>query len=152
MTTENTDQIGAMLRSHVERSLMSIWSSTELEIDDDGDYPFRSQTAMCWVRVMEGDLPTVRVFAHAATGVKSSARMLTELNDLNLQARWAKLTWNRGVVMVDAALPWTEVDAASLLRLLDGVTGVADDVGSLFAGVFGGQTPFPLDLSEDSAA
>lgn len=37
-------------------------------------------------------------------------------------------------------------------RLLDHVSSVSDDVGSLFAGVFGGRTPFPLDLSEDSSA
>ena len=148
----DTAQLTAMLRSHVERALMEIWERPDLVVDDDGDYPFRTQTSVCWVRVVESDDPTVRVFSHAAVGVKKTARMLTELNDLNQQARWAKLAWCHGVIVVDVVLHWTNVDQASLSRALDAVSGVSDDVGSLFAGVFGGSTPFPLDLSEDSPA
>ena len=55
-----------MLRSHVERCLQDIWGVHDLVIDDDGDYPYRHGTAMCWVSPFDGPVPEVRVFTHAA--------------------------------------------------------------------------------------
>ena len=59
-----------LLRSHVERCLQDIWDTPDLVIDDDGDYPYRRGTAMCWVSPFDGPVPGVRVFAHAAYGLK----------------------------------------------------------------------------------
>ncbi len=143
---ECSEQLVAMLRSHVERCLQEIWSDPSIDVDDDGDYPFRCETAACWVSVLDDGDPSVRVFAHAAHDVPRSARMLGELNELNSRSRWAKISWRHGVVLVDLALPWTAVNQTHLQRALDAVTTVADDIGSMIATVYGGTTPFPLDL------
>jgi len=154
--SRNVNQISAMLRSHVERSLTELWSLSELETDCDEDYAFRSETAACWVSIVPGPDPAVRVFAHAAYDVPKSVRLLTELNELNQRSRWAKVSWFNGAVLVDCAIHWTQVDCDSLERALDAVTGVADDIGTMVATVYGGRTPFPLgqdceDADEDAA-
>lgn len=138
-------QISAVLRSHVERSLQDIWGLQVLVTDNDGDYPFRCETAACWVGILGGSDPSVRVFAHAAYDVPKSVRMFAELNELNQRIRWAKMSWCGGIVVVDCAIHWTQVDHDSVERALDAVTGVADDIGTMVAAVYGGATPFPLE-------
>ncbi len=156
--TENqsNEQMTRMLRSHVERALQEIWSHTELATDADDDYPFRSQTSMCWVSIVGGSQPGVRVFALAANEVPRSRKMLTELTELNLRSRWASISWDDGAIVVDAAIHWMSVDKPAIERALDSVTTVADEIGVMVAAVFGGSTPFPVDLesvgSDEDAA
>lgn len=137
-----------MLRSHVERCLQDIWDTRELITDADDDYPFRFGTAACWVSLFDGPNSGVRVFAHAAHGLKSSAKLLREVNELNVQSRWARLALNDGTVRVSAELHWSAVDRLALEHALRAVGQVSDDVGSLLATVFGGSTPFPPEIDE----
>ena len=95
-----------MLRSHVERCLQDIWDTRELITDLDDDYPFRYGTAACWVSLLEGSNWGVRVFAHAAHGLKTSAKLLREVNALNVQSRWARLALHEGTVRVSVELHW----------------------------------------------
>lgn len=140
-----------MFRSHVERCLQDLWERPDLLTDPDGDYPFRAVTSMCWVRV-ERDPSAVRVFAYAATGVKRSAKLLTELNELNRSARWVTLHWYAGTVVVERALATTEVDRDSLRFALEAVVSVADEIGPMVAAVHGGGTPLEsLPDNEDAA-
>ena len=66
------------LRSHVERLLQDEWGVCRVVPDADGDYPYRSGTAACWVQVLDYERPMVRVFAHAAVGIPRSARKATK--------------------------------------------------------------------------
>lgn len=132
-----------MLRSHVERCLQDIWDTRELVVDGDGDYPFRQGTAMGWVSVVAGPPPSVRVFAHAAHGLRRTAKLLGEVNDLNARSRWAKVAFAHGIVQVSIELPPAAVDRLTLAGAVVSVGEVADDVGGLLAAVFGGQTPLP---------
>jgi len=156
MDDGSSNQIETMLRSHVEALLREIWGHTELVVDADGDYPFRSDTTACWVRVVGGDEPAVQVFAHAAVDVPRSVKMLAEVNDVNRRARWCKLFWVNGFVMSDATLHWTAVDRPALERLMGATVAMCDDVGPMFAAVFGGTTPLepqsaPADDDQDAA-
>lgn len=148
-------QLVTLLRSHVERCLQHSWERAELVVDDDGDYPYRCGTAACWVSVQPGPDPAVRVFAHAAYGLRRSARLLAEVNELNSRSRWARIFWADGIVYVSTELHWTQVDQAALDRAWDCVGSVADDIGAMLATVFGGATPFPVEsdaASEDEEA
>ena len=133
-----------MLRSHVERCLQDIWDTRDLVIDDDGDYPYRHGTAMCWVSLFGGPVPGVRVFANAAYGLKCSARLLREVNDLNGRSTWARVVLQDGVVRVSAELHWAAVDRLALEQAAGAVASVADDIGALLAAVYGGHTAFPV--------
>ena len=136
-----------LLRAHVERVLEDAWDVHRAEKDQDGDYPFRWGTAACWVRVEpgtpEGMPPAVSVFAHAAKDLKQSAKLLAEVNELNLRSRWAKVGFDGGAVIVSRTLDVAGSERDSLMNACDAVGRVADDIGSLFAGVYGGVTPFP---------
>ena len=142
----------AMLRSHVERCLQDIWGVPELVVDEDGDYHFRHGTAACWVSLDGTAGDGVRVIANAAVGLKPSARLLREVNDLNVGARWVRVTLNRGIVHVSRELHWTAVERMPLQQAIHGVGSVADHIGLLLASVHGGQTPFPAQPTEQDSA
>ncbi len=141
-----------MLRSHTERCLQDIWGTSRLRTDADEDYPYRHGTAMCWVSVQQGPEPGLRVFAHAALGLKRSARLLTELNELNTSSRWARVGLVDGIALVSAELHWSAVDRLALAHAVRAVGQVADDVGTLLATVYGGDTPFPADEPQQDRA
>ena len=50
-----------------------------------------------------------------------------------------------GRVWVEVRLPADQVSARSLARAARQVCSVADDIGSLFADVHGGSTPFAVE-------
>ena len=133
------------LRAYVERLLSELWGVPEVAADDDGDYPFRMGTAAAWVRLEAWPTPTVRVFAHAASGVRRSARMLAELNDLSARSRLGSVYWVNGTVVCSYAVDARAVDGEVLGQILAAVGGCAGEVGTLIAAVFGGATPFDAD-------
>lgn len=139
-------------RSHVEKLLRDGWEQCQIEVDEDGDFPFRFGTAACFVRVVAGPPLAVRVVATAATGVRRSAKLLTELNELNAHARSVTTYWCSGAVLVEKTLDATAVNDDTLLRACGEVGAAADSVGTLIAGVFDGATPFgavPVDQDQD---
>jgi hypothetical protein len=150
MKNEADSQMDLMLRSHTERCLQEIWEQPELHTDDDGDYPFRYGTAICWVRVSPAPQQEVRVFAHAAHGVKRTAKLLAEINDINVRARWVTVSLQDGFVVVTGALHWTAINRPALAELMSAASHVADDIGSMIAAVHGGATPF--EPSDDELA
>lgn len=140
------------LRSHVERLLQDEWETCRVLVDDDGDYPFRYGTASCWVTVLEAEPMMVRVFAHAAYGVRPTLRLLTELNEIQLGARTAAVMVDDGTVIVSQTLAARGVNRRSLRQALQAVGGVADDIGLLVAGMYGGTTPYPASVPVDEQA
>lgn len=143
--SEERVRILVMLRSHVERCLQDIWECAELITDADADYPYRYGTAACWVSILDGPEPGVRVFAHAANGLRPSAKLAREVNEVNDNALWVKVVLAGQLVAVSTALHWSAVDRIALELAVRQVGAVADDVGVLLAGVYGGHTPFPAD-------
>ena len=148
MKNEVDDQMDLMLRSHTERCLQEIWEQPGLIVDDDGDYPFRYGTAMCWVRVGKAPEQEVRVFAQAAYGLKSSAKLLSELNEVNARSRWVRVYLEGGFIVVSGALHWTTVGRPALDHLIRATREVADDIGTMVATVYGGATPFEPCVDE----
>jgi len=148
---ENPEQVTTMLKSHVETLLRQIWEQSEIIADDDGDYAFRTATAIAWVRVIGGEQPAIRVFAHAACDVPGTKKTLQEVTELNACSRWAKISWSDGCVVVDQAIHWLSVDRGSLERALESVTVVSDDIGVMIATIYGGHTPFPYDTKAEGS-
>ena len=140
------------VRSHVERLLQDEWNVCRVEADPDGDYPFRTGTAVCWVRVLDAGQPLVRVFAHAACGVRRSAKLLTELNDIQHRALTASVMLTDGCVVIAQTLTAYELSCVDLGQAMAAVGGLADEVGVLLAGMFGGTTPFPAEVTESEDA
>lgn len=140
------------VRSHVERLLQDEWNVCRVEADPDGDYPFRHGTAVCWVRLIDAGEPLVRVFAHAACGLRRSAKLLTELNEIQNRALSASVMLTGGCVVITQTVSAYELSRAVLGQAMAAVGGLADEVGVLIAGVFGGTTPFPAEVTESEDA
>jgi hypothetical protein len=131
-------------RAHVERLLMDHFETSSLVVDADGDVPFHQGSSACFVSVVQRPLG-VRVWGLAAMGIKPTAGALREVNELNQRASLAKVVLVDGRVWVELRLPADQVSARSLARACGQVCSVADDIGSLFAGVYGGSTPFAVE-------
>lgn len=130
-----------LARSHVERCLQDLWGKHDICADHDGDYPYNSGSASCWIGIDPGDPPLVRATACAAVNVKRSGKLLAELNELNARCRTARVYWQGGSVMVEQSMLAHTVDRRSLAQAGQSVAAVADDIGPMIATVFGGHTP-----------
>lgn len=53
--------------------------------------------------------------------------------------------------MIDESIHWLSVDRSSIERAMESVMVVSDDIGPMIATVYGGETPFPLDLATASS-
>jgi hypothetical protein len=140
------------IRSHVERLLQNEWEVCRVSVDEDGDYPFRNGTAVCWVQVMDSDPAMVRVFAHAAIGMRSSLKLLRELNEIEGRALSATVRLQDGAVIVSQTISPIGLTRPVLRQALQSVAGAADDIGLLLASMFNGSTPFVAEASESEDA
>ena len=139
------------IRSHVERLLQDEWEVCTVVADGDGDYGFRFGRAACWVSVLASEPVMVRVFAHAAVGVKPTLAVLRELNDIQCRALSSSISIEDGIVHVVQTLSPIGLTQPVLAQAMKSVGGVANDIGVLMAGVFGGATPYPVEQDEDEA-
>jgi hypothetical protein len=140
------------VRSHVELLLQREWDVCRVLSDEDGDFPFRHGTAACYVSVLDTQPPMVRVFAHAAYGVKPTLKVLREINEIQRRALSARVELRNDVVVVSQTVSAFGLTQPVLAQAMDSVASVADDIGTLFAAVFDGHTPFPHPLPESEQA
>lgn len=136
-----------LARSHVERCLQDIWDVCRVHHDHDGDYPFNNGTATCFVSVVKGDPIMVRVWALAVIGIERSGKLLKELNDINGRTRTVTVHWQNNAAIVEQTLHINGVKRSTLGQACTSVGFVADDVGTMLAAVFGGETP--VDVNTD---
>lgn len=140
------------IKSHVEQLLECEWDSCRVQVDGDGDYPFRCGTAACWVSVLDTEPIMVRVFAHAAYGLKPSLKLFKELNDIQRRALSCRVEFVDGVVLVSQTISPYGLTHPVLAQALSAVGTVADDIGTLLAAVFGGLTPFGAEVPDSEGA
>lgn len=140
------------IRSHVELLLQREWDVCRVLADEDGDYPFRHGTAACYVSVLDLDPPMVRVFAHAAYGLRPTLKVLREINDIQSRAATARVELRNDVVVVSQTLSPIGLTRPVLAQALNAVGNVADDIGTLFAAMFDGATPFKHEVPDSEEA
>ena len=138
--------IGSLLRSHVERCLQDEFELCRVVSDGDGDYPFAHESVVYFVGLQEhADQWWVRVFCPLVVGVKRSAKLLGELNDLNARTPLTKAVWHDGIVTIEGTLHASALTRESLARLCRSVASVSADVGDMIALVYGGaRTALPI--------
>lgn len=137
------------LRSHVERCLEDQWETRPLIVDPDGDYPFRCGTARCFVSIVTCDAHFIRVWAFAARVPRRSLKLLSELNEINQRALSAHVYWSGGVIVVEQTIHADGLTPETLGQACIAVGGDADNVGTLLAAMFDGETPYPALATED---
>ena len=141
------------VRSHVRQLLADEWDLCRVVVDADGDIPFRRGSAACWVSVLDSTPIMIRVFAHAAYGVTSSARLLRRLNDVQRGSLSARVDYTQGIVLVTQTLSPVGLTGPVLAQATDAVGGLADEIGCLVAALHDGATPFDaeVDIDEDAS-
>src|SRR3954452_11057920 len=92
------------IRSHVELLLQQEWDQCRVYTDRDGDWPYRRDTAACWVSVLDSDPIMVRVWGHAADGLKPTAAVLREVNELQCQALTVRIALVGDTVQVSQTI------------------------------------------------
>ena len=111
--------------------------------DDDGDYPIHfSDEDAVYFRLVDADPhagteASVRVFAILACSVDPTPELLTELNDLNRQAGFARLFWADRCVYAGTELLLSTLDPASLGHAFAAVSHLADTVAPMLQLVHG---------------
>jgi hypothetical protein len=110
-----------------------------MEPDDDGDYGIVHDGMLCWVRILGGEEPIVRVWAQAAYDVKRSAKLLAELNEVNSGLRLLRCFWHQGTVIVAGEMVLESVEPGDLGGLVMHVGATARHTGELVAAFFGGE-------------
>lgn len=143
------------ITSHVERLLADEWDVSRVYADDDGDFPWSYGTAAGWVSVSgAGEHYMVRVWSHAAYGLKQAAKLLRELNDIQSKSLSAATFLSGHIVVVEQTLSPIGLTQPVLAQALNAVRTVANDIGLLIAAMYGGRTPLPSTAkpeSEDAA-
>jgi hypothetical protein len=140
------------IRSHVELLLQREWDVCRVLSDEDGDFPYRHGTAACYVSVLDVDPPMVRVFAHAAYGLKPTLKVLREINEIQGRSMSARVELRRDVVVVSQTVSPIGLTQPVLAQAMDAVGSVADDIGTLLAAMFDGATPFKHEIPDSEEA
>jgi len=140
------------IKSHVELLLQREWELSRVPPDPDGDFAFRRGTAMCWVSVLDSEPPMVRVFAHAAFGLKPTLALLRELNEIQHRTVSAAVELCGDAVVVSQTISPIGLTGPVLAQALVAVSTLADDIGPLLAAMFDGSTPFPLEVPDQEEA
>jgi hypothetical protein len=140
------------IRSHVELLLQREWDVCRVVVDGDGDFPFRHGTAACYVSVLDTEPAMVRVFAHAAYGLKPSLRVLRELNEIQRRSLSARIELRSDVVVVSQTVSPLGLTQPVLAQAMGAVATIATDVGTLLAGMFDGSTPYPAVVPDSEDA
>lgn len=139
------------ITSHVERLLADEWNACRVRPDKDGDFAWTAGTAVGWVGVVgAGDRFMVRVWSHAANQLKPSAKLLRELNDIQLRSLSAAISLNGGAVVVQQTISPIGLTQPVLGQALTAVRNIAGDVGLLLASMYGGSTPLPASAAPHS--
>jgi hypothetical protein len=140
------------VRSHVELLLQREWNVCRVLSDEDGDFPFRHGAAACYVSIVDVDPPMVRVYAHAAYGLKPTLKVLRELNEIQNRALTARVELRRDVVVVSQTISPIGLTQPVLAQAMNAVSAVADDIGTLLAIMFDGATPFKHEIPDSEGA
>lgn len=140
-----------MARSHVKECLREAFELPSLKVDDDGDVPFRHGTAIYYVTV-RGDGKRVKVWAHAVRGVKRTAALLREVNEVNIGLELARVYLVHDRLAVEGVLPVAALEPGDLWSLCMEVGTTADEVGAMVSTVHGGVVAHPDDSCDHCGA
>jgi len=138
------------LRAHVIRCMQEAFGESP-DLDGNGEPAFRQGTAALFVSCHDGGFPVVRVWAIAVTGLRSSPKLLREINEINARAMTAHVYYDAALVFVEQTLHAYGIDGQTLNQAVTAVTTVANDIGSLMAMTFGGDTPYPAEVEDVDA-
>lgn len=140
-----------LARSHVKECLREAFELPTLSVDDDGDVPFAHGTAVYYVTV-RSDGKRVKVWANAVVGVKRTAALQREINEVNAGLELARVYLVQDRLVIEGVLPVEPLLPADLRDLCLEVGITADEVGEMVSTVHGGVVARPDDSCDHCGA
>lgn len=131
-----------VVRPHVEQLLKGILGSEDLVVDEDGDIPVRSGSALFYVRVLDGDPSLVRVFSTMLTGVKPTKKLFKTLNDINAQIVSGRVFWVDEDIVVVTEIVGSHLDREELEHACRAIGTIADTFDDQIQREHGGEKAF----------
>lgn len=110
-------------------------------VDDDGDLciPYRGRTL--WATLLVEDSATwARVWTVAATGLKRTAKLLREINEINVAIRACRALLDGGQLIVAAEIICESLEPGELTQIAGRVVSYAEQVGEPVQLVHGAPT------------
>jgi len=142
-----------LLMHHLCRSLHRdlVVPMSALAVDDDGDLCIPYQGRTLWATLLVEDSVTwARVWTVAATGLKPTAKLLREINEINVAIRACRaLLTDGGQLIVAAEIICESLEPGELTQIAGRVVSYAEQVGELVQLVHG--TPTSSRVSQAQA-
>ena len=135
-------------RAYVESLLKRLTNSDKVGTDDDGDYPVQFRNCHYYVRVIGNDTPVVQVFSVAVADVDATPELLTELNTLNTDIRFARAFHVQRQVLIETDVLAEALDPAGFENACNCVASITLDVAPSLAARFGGRLTFADDSTK----
>jgi len=125
-------------RRHLGRLLRELLE-TDVEVDDDGDYPIRTPEGNAvWVRLKTTWSPlAVQVFGIVASNVPQSDEVMAEINLINTSNGFARAMWHDDQMIVAIDLLERDLDSSELRNAIRVVAAIVDRYQPLIGAFFG---------------
>src|SRR5207248_7154895 len=127
------------LRTRGETMLKEHLGVEQLVTDAEGDFPVRSGSAKYYVRLTEGDVPVVTVYAHILVGVTATPKLYETLNAVNGYIKFGRMFHQGDVVLASTELVAQTMDPEELAAACSSIAELSDHYDDLFQQEFGGQ-------------
>ena len=130
----------AMLaREHVEGVIEEIFGHLAVKRDEDGDYILRRHGHHIYGRLRADSNPvSIQIFGLLLHNIDSSHELLSEINQINSNSHFIKVTLEEKNVFVTDDLVAESLDAVELKTSVSKIAKALDDYGNTLSVVFGG--------------
>jgi hypothetical protein len=149
---EETVARAHIVRPYLEKVLCKLFDLKSPKTDDDGNYSFRSGSAVFNVRLLDEDPPVVSLFSFVLRGVRKSPKLLDALNGINSELRFVRVFWTEGNVIAAMELLADTLEEAALQNACATLASIADHFDTELKASFGGKTAFPDTPGEEQPA
>jgi len=130
------------LRTRVEKALATWLGVPRVVPDQDGDYPIRTGSAICYLRILDGVPPAISVFSPVLQDVKVTPDLLAAIDDINGRTRYGRVFTAGPVVLVVLEIPAIDLTPAHVAFACQELGALADHLDDALHGRFGGHVAF----------
>jgi hypothetical protein len=130
-----------MVQSYV-RDLLEKMTGTRPEPDHDGDFPVTYGHAQFFVRVTHPADPVVQVFSVAVAELERSGELMTAVNDINLNIKFARAMFVGSQLLIEFEIWGADVNPDNFAYACRTVAGATDTYAPRIVEKFGGVARF----------
>lgn len=131
------------------RDLLERLTGERPEPDGDGDLPVQFEGARFFVRVVGPTDPWVQVFSVAVAGLEPSPELMSRLNEINTELRFARAFHFAGQFLIETEIWADDVNPANFHHACRNVALATDAYAQDIRDTFGGVPEFEESKTDD---